>query len=75
MAVYPELVPLRHLPRPMRTQTFVGNYVSPVQGEGIEPGDIRPFAPGDHVRHVNWRATLRLGTLHVTQHPGRTASA
>jgi uncharacterized protein (DUF58 family) len=52
----------------MRTQTFVGNYVSPVQGEGIEPGDIRPFAPGDHVRHVNWRATLRLGTLHVTQH-------
>jgi uncharacterized protein (DUF58 family) len=52
----------------MRTQTFVGNYVSPAQGEGIEPGDIRPFAPGDHVRHVNWRATLRLGTLHVTQH-------
>ena len=32
------------------------------------PGDIRPFAPGDHVRHVNWRATLRLDTLHVTQH-------
>jgi uncharacterized protein (DUF58 family) len=68
VAVYPELVPLRHLPQPMRTQTFMGNYVSPAQGEGIEPGDIRPFAPGDHVRHVNWRATLRLGTLHVTQH-------
>ena len=68
VAVYPQLVPLRHLPRPLRTQTFVGNYVSPAQGEGIEPGDIRPFAPGDHVRHVNWRATLRLGTLHVTQH-------
>lgn len=68
VAVYPQLVPLRHLPRPLRTQTFVGNYVSPVQGEGIEPGDIRPFAPGDHVRHVNWRATLRLGNLHVTRH-------
>ena len=68
VSVYPQLTPLRHLPRPLRTQTFVGNYVSPVQGEGIEPGDIRPFAPGDHVRHVNWRATLRLGTLHVTQH-------
>src|SRR5262249_25768501 len=25
-------------------------------------------APGDQVRHVNWRATLRLGALHVTQH-------
>jgi uncharacterized protein (DUF58 family) len=68
VAVYPRVAPLRHLPRPVRTQTSVGNYVSPAQGEGIEPGDIRPFAPGDHVRHVNWRATLRLGALHVTQH-------
>jgi uncharacterized protein (DUF58 family) len=42
--------------------------VSPAQGEGIEPGEIRPFAPGDLIRHVNWRATLRLGPLHVTQH-------
>jgi uncharacterized protein (DUF58 family) len=68
VAVYPRLAPLKHLPRPLRTQTFVGNYVSPAQGEGIEPGDIRPFVPGDQVRHVNWRATQRLGALHVTQH-------
>ncbi|MGH7389284.1 MAG: DUF58 domain-containing protein [Candidatus Rokuibacteriota bacterium] len=68
VAVYPHVTPLRHLPRPVRTQPFVGNYVSPAQGEGIEPGDIRPFAPGDHIRHVNWRATVRLGALHVTQH-------
>ncbi|HEU5194466.1 MAG TPA: DUF58 domain-containing protein, partial [Methylomirabilota bacterium] len=74
VAVYPYLAPLKHLPRPLRTQTFVGNYVSPAQGEGIEPGDIRPFVPGDQVRHVNWRATLRLGALHVTQHhPERNA--
>lgn len=68
VAVYPHVTPLRHPPRPVRTQTSVGNYVSPAQGEGIEPGDVRPFAPGDHVRHVNWRATMRLGVLHVTQH-------
>jgi uncharacterized protein (DUF58 family) len=68
VAVYPSLAPLARPPRPVRTQTYVGNHVSPAQGEGIEPGDIRPFAPGDHVRHVNWRATLRHGTLHVTQH-------
>jgi uncharacterized protein (DUF58 family) len=68
VAVYPRVAPLRYPPRPVATQTFVGNHVSPAQGEGIEPGDIRPFAPGDQVRHVNWRATLRLGTLHVTQH-------
>lgn len=68
VAVYPRLAALKHLPRPVRTQTFVGNYVSRAQGEGIEPGDVRPFIPGDQVRHVNWRATLRLGALHVTQH-------
>ena len=39
------IAPIRHLPRPLRTQTFVGNYVSPTQGEGIEPGDIRPLRP------------------------------
>ena len=68
VAVYPRVAPVRYPPRPVTTQTFVGNHVSPAQGEGIEPGDIRPFAPGDQVRHVNWRATLRLGPLHVTQH-------
>ena len=26
-------------------QAFVGNYVAPSVGEGLEPGDIRPFAP------------------------------
>jgi uncharacterized protein (DUF58 family) len=45
----------------------VGDYLSPALGDGIEPGDVRPFAPGDRVRQVNWRASLRLGTLHVTQ--------
>jgi len=68
VAVYPHVTPLRHLPGPLRTQTSVGNYVSPAQGEGLEPGEIRPFVPGDQIRHVNWRATLRLGELHVTQH-------
>ena len=66
--VYPRVEPLRRLPLPRRTQTSVGNYVSPTFGEGLEPGDIRPFAPGDRVRHVNWRASLRLGKLYVTQY-------
>jgi uncharacterized protein (DUF58 family) len=66
--VYPRVTPLRHLPRPLTTQTSVGNYVSRAQGEGLEPGEIRPFTTGDPVRRVNWRATLRLGTLHVTEY-------
>jgi len=66
--VYPRVVPLRRLPPPRRTQTSVGNYVSPTFGEGQEPGEIRLFAPGDRIKHVNWRASLRLGKLYVTQY-------
>ena len=68
LRVYPRVAPLRSLPRPLRTQTSVGDYVSQAMGEGIEPGEIRQFAPGDAIRQVNWRASLRLGTLYVTQH-------
>jgi uncharacterized protein (DUF58 family) len=68
VGVYPRVTPLRNLPRPVNTQTSVGNHVSPAQGQGIEPGEIRPFTPGDRIRRVNWRATLRLGALHVTEH-------
>jgi uncharacterized protein (DUF58 family) len=68
LRVYPRVAPLRSLPRPLRTQTSVGDYVSKALGAGIEPGEIRQFAPGDAVRQVNWRASLRLGALYVTQH-------
>jgi uncharacterized protein (DUF58 family) len=66
--VYPRVAPLRRLPQPRRTQTSVGNYVSPTFGEGLEPAEIRLFAPGDRIKHVNWRASLRLGKLYVTQY-------
>ncbi|HEY7539207.1 MAG TPA: DUF58 domain-containing protein [Methylomirabilota bacterium] len=66
--VYPRPLPLRRLPSPRRMQAFVGNYVAPSVGEGLEPGDIRAFAPGDRVRHVNWRASLRFRELFVTRY-------
>jgi uncharacterized protein (DUF58 family) len=66
--VYPSVTRIRRLPRPLRTQTSVGNYVSPGFGEGLEPADIRLFAPGDRVRHLNWPVSLRLGRLYVTEH-------
>ena len=67
LRVYPRIVPLRTLPRPVHAQASVGDYVSRALGEGIEPGDIRQFAPGDRIKQVNWRASLRLGQLYVTQ--------
>jgi uncharacterized protein (DUF58 family) len=68
LRVYPRALPLRRLPGPRRMQAFVGNYVAPSVGEGLEPGDIRTFVPGDRVRHVNWRASLRFHRLFVTQY-------
>ena len=49
--------------------------MSPAQfGTGLEPGEVRLFAPGDRVRHINWPASLRLGRLYVTQfHQERSA--
>ena len=67
LLVYPRIVPLRHVPRPAHVQASVGDYVSRALGEGIEPGEIRQFAPGDRIKQVNWRASLRLGQLYVTQ--------
>jgi uncharacterized protein (DUF58 family) len=66
--VFPRAAPLSRLPVPLRTQASAGNYVSRLVGDGIEPGDIRPFAPGDRVRHVNWRASLRRDRLYVTRY-------
>ena len=68
LRVYPPIAPLRSLPRPASPRASIGDYVSSAFGEGIEPADIRRFAPGDRVRQVNWRASLRLGELYVTQH-------
>jgi uncharacterized protein (DUF58 family) len=74
IAVYPHVAPVRRVPRPLRTQASLGNYVSARLGDGIEPGDLRRFLPGDRIRRINWRASLRRGQLYVTQfHEERNA--
>ena len=67
ISVYPAIARIRHVPLPARPQFSFGNYVSSRLGEGIEPGEIRPFHPGDRTRHINWRASLRRQQLYVTQ--------
>ena len=74
LRVYPRPEALRRLVRPMETQAFVGNEVSPLKGEGIEFADIRPFVPGDRVRRINWRASARRNGFHVNvMRPERNA--
>jgi uncharacterized protein (DUF58 family) len=71
---YPRIPGIRQLPRPGRTRSSFGNYVARPYGTGLEPGEVRLFAPGDRVRHINWPASLRLRQLYVTQfHQERSA--
>ncbi|MGB0091100.1 MAG: DUF58 domain-containing protein [Solirubrobacteraceae bacterium] len=67
---FPREQRLRELVAPLRTQPFLGAHVARARSEGIEFADIRPFATGDRVRQINWRATARRGALYVTErHP------
>ena len=75
LRVYPRAEDVgRRLLRPLRTQVFSGNQVSRARGEGIEFADVRPFAPGDRVKRINWRASARRSQLWVNErHPERNA--
>lgn len=39
-----------------------GEVLSVLKGPGIEFEDIRPYLPGDDLRHVDWRVTARTGS-------------
>lgn len=42
-------------------QPGVGPRVSPWLGRGLDLAEVRAYAPGDEVRHMDWRATARRG--------------
>ena len=70
--VYPAREALRRLLRPAETQLYSGDELARTKGEGLEFADLRPFAFGDRVRRINWRASARRGELWVNeQHPER----
>jgi uncharacterized protein (DUF58 family) len=43
----------------------VGLHRSPRPGEGSELAGVRPFTPGDRIRRINWRTSLRGDGLQV----------
>lgn len=59
--VRPAVTPLRRLPLPFRLQGLVGPHTSRRVGEGVELHDIHEFTPGDRLRRIDWRTTMRLG--------------
>jgi uncharacterized protein (DUF58 family) len=74
LRVYPSGETIRTLVAPRDTQPSAGNLVARGSGSGIEFADLRPYQAGDELRHVNWRATARRGSVWVsTRHPEQNA--
>jgi uncharacterized protein (DUF58 family) len=62
-------------PRPARLDSTIllsrlpsrlGDHPGRPAGDGREFAGVREFVPGDRQRRINWPATTRRGTLHVT---------
>lgn len=40
---------------------FAGEYRSAMRGQGMEFEEVRPYSPGDDIRHIDWNVTARTG--------------
>ncbi|WP_433268361.1 DUF58 domain-containing protein [Actinosynnema sp. CS-041913] len=65
------LPPVHELPTgllPARARGLVGAHRAARPGDSVELRDIRAFQPGDRLRRIDWRVSLRAGPLHVREH-------
>ena len=46
-------------------ELLAGEYLSVFRGRGIEFDEVRPYAPGDEVRTIDWNVTARTGEPYV----------
>ncbi len=63
--VHPLMPPFRADDSMPRSSALVGIHRSRRPGEGGELAGVRRYGPGDRLRRVDWRVTLRTRDLHV----------
>ena len=67
-----ELLALRGASRSLRLRAqgtaralLLGSHRGAHRGRGLEFEEVRPYAPGDDVRSIDWRVTARRGRVHT----------
>lgn len=65
VTVLPGARRLGRLPLPTRLQGLTGSHDSRRPGDGGDLRDLAVFAPGDRLRRIDWRATVRHSTQTV----------
>lgn len=56
---------LRLQPRQARGSILAGRHASRLRGRGLDFDEIRAYVPGDDVRTIDWKASLRIGTPQI----------
>lgn len=51
--------------RLITSQLFSGDYHSAFRGQGMSFSEVRAYAYGDDVRHIDWNVTARTGVPHL----------
>jgi len=52
----------------LANDSMAGAYLSSFKGRGMDFDDLRDYAPGDDVRHIDWNVTNRLGRPFVKRY-------
>jgi uncharacterized protein (DUF58 family) len=63
-----------NLPLPRRLRGLTGTHDSSRPGDGGDFRDVHPFAPGDRLRRIDWKATARRGRFDGDLYVRRTAA-
>lgn len=53
------------LPRQARRSILAGAHASRLRGRGLDFDEIRAYLPGDDIRNIDWKASLRVGKPQV----------
>ncbi|MFJ2449845.1 DUF58 domain-containing protein [Pseudomonas sp. NPDC087626] len=61
MALQYQAADLSFLARQPQGSILAGNHASRLRGRGLNFDELRRYQPGDDLRHLDWRASLRTG--------------